>query len=176
LKQSITLLEGDAQSFRIERHFPAAFLSGVFDHLLDDAQRLSALANLASHLIPDGKLIFDVFVGLMQPSPLSPAGEVEVGNKLYRRFVASNLASPQILETTLVYEISQGGQLAHRIEERSLVGIISREKLHQLLKASGFSIEREFSDYEFGEYRQGDSLLILQTSREPDPDAGMLAP
>jgi SAM-dependent methyltransferase len=173
LKQNITLLEGDAQSFRIARRLPAAFLSGVFDHLLDDTQRLSALTNIANHLVPGGKLIFDVFIGLMQPRPLSPAGEVQVGNRLYRRLVASKIMSHEVLETTLIYEISEGGQLRQRIEERSLVGLITRDKLHGLLQAAGYVVEQEFGNYDFREYKQGDSLLVLQASRVPDRDHNM---
>ena len=38
LKKRITLVAADASSFRFERKFPAAFLSGCFDHFLEAPQ------------------------------------------------------------------------------------------------------------------------------------------
>ncbi|UCF59941.1 MAG: class I SAM-dependent methyltransferase, partial [Anaerolineaceae bacterium] len=54
LQDRITLLAGDAQSFNVGRQFPAAFLSGSFDHLLDDDERRIALINIGRHLMPHG--------------------------------------------------------------------------------------------------------------------------
>lgn len=88
---NIELLPGEASSFALERTFPAAFLSGCLDHFLDDEERISSLQNIGRHLDEGGKLIFDLFLGLMQDSPLSPAGSVRVGNREYRRFVGGKI-------------------------------------------------------------------------------------
>ena len=52
--ENILLIGGDAGSFSLNRVFPAAFMSGVFDHLLDDAWRLRVLGNISRHLGPKG--------------------------------------------------------------------------------------------------------------------------
>jgi hypothetical protein len=65
-------------------------------------------------------------------------------------------------ETTLVFETFRGGTLIDRIEERSLVGIVSRESIHRALLEAGFRVEREYGDYDFTPYRTGDSLLVLE--------------
>jgi len=54
------------------------------------------------------------------------------------------------------------GVLIDRIEEISLVGIISREELHELLNKAGFMVAREYGDYSFASFREGDSLLIVE--------------
>ena len=85
LRDAIHLVAGDARSFDVGRTFPAAFLSGCFDHFLDEEERLASLRNVGRHLVTGGVLVFDVFLGLMEDAPLSPAGRAEVGDREIRR-------------------------------------------------------------------------------------------
>jgi SAM-dependent methyltransferase len=166
LWERITLTEGEAISFDLGRTFPAAFLSGSFDHLLDDEERLSALRNIGRHLSDGGVLVFDVFLGLMKGTPLSPAGVVQAGGREIRRLVGGRMLSGQRKETTLVFEVYEKGELVERIEERSLVGITDRRALHRLLEMAGFEVQREWGDYDFRPFEEGDSLLIVE-ARDP---------
>jgi len=163
---NITLLAVDARSFHVDRTFPAAFLSGSFDHFLDDRERLSSLFNIARHLQPNGTLVFDVFLGLMKDAPLSPSGSVQHGNRQYRRFVGGRLLPDKTRETILIFETYQAGELLERIEERSLVGIVDREGVHRLLREAHFIVAREFSNYDFTPFRAGDSLLIVEAIKK----------
>jgi len=43
-----------------------------------------------------------------------------------------------------------------------LVGIIDREEIHNILKESGFEVEKEFSDYDFTPFQKGNELLIIE--------------
>ena len=162
LQEYITLVAGDARSFVFERPVPAAFLSGSFDHLLDDGERLAALRNIGRHLAPGGCLVFDVFLGLMADSPLSPAGVVRVGGREIRRFVGGRVLPQQRKETRLVFEVYQDGALIERIEERSLVGITSRAAIHRLLGLAGFALRQEWSSYDWKPFEDGDALLIVE--------------
>jgi len=166
LLRNIELITGDARSFDLDRTFPAAFLSGTFDHFLDDEERLKSLQNIAKHLKPDGKLIFDVFIGLMRDSPLSAAGKVTKGDTEYRRFVGDRILPDEKMEVLLVFETYESGKLKERIEERSIVGIIHRKHLHQLLRKSGFEVKNEFGNYDFSEFKEGDSLLIIEAIKK----------
>ncbi len=166
LSKKIRLIEGDASSFDLDRTFPAAFLSGTFDHFLDDHERLSSLANIARHLDSGGTLVFDLFLGLMKDATLSPAGSARRGKREYRRFVGGRLLPGGKKETVLVFETYDSGRLIERIEERSLVGVIDREKLHDLLRETGLQVEREFSNYDFADFREGDSLLIVEAIKK----------
>ncbi|KPJ50968.1 MAG: hypothetical protein AMJ41_00575 [candidate division Zixibacteria bacterium DG_27] len=165
MSKNMRLCGGDATSFDLGRTFPAALLSGCFDHFLDDNERLSALCNINRHLEPDGKLVFDLFLGLMRNAPLSPAGEVTVGDIEYRRFHGSKTLRGRKMEVVLIFERLLRGVVVERIEERSQVGIIGRKEVQKLLKESGFEIEREFGDYDFSPYREGDSLLIIEAQK-----------
>jgi SAM-dependent methyltransferase len=162
LQERITLVAGNAQSFALERAFPAAFLSGSFDHLLDDEERLAALRNIRRHLAPGGYLVFDVFLGLMEDSSLSPAGVVRVGGREIRRFVGGRVLPEQRKETRLVFEIYRDGALVERIEERSLVGITSRQAIHRLLGLAGFVVHQEWGSYDWKPFEERDALLIVE--------------
>jgi SAM-dependent methyltransferase len=159
---NITLQASDARHFDFGRAFPAAFLSGSFDHFLNDKERLASLCNIGRHLVTGGKLVFDVFLGLMRDSPLSPAGRVQVGDRECRRFVATKVLPHRTQETHLVFETYQDGELVERLEERSKVGLIAREELHQLLKQTGFEVKQEFGHYDFSGFQEGDPLLIVE--------------
>jgi SAM-dependent methyltransferase len=162
LWERIVLVEGKAESFSLGRRFPAAILSGCFDHLLNDGERLAALENIHRHLLPGGMLVFDVFLGLMGDSPLTPAGSVQAGTQQIRRLVGGRLLPRNIRETQLVFEIYEGEELVERFEERSLVGITNRRAIHRLLDAAGFEVKQEWGQYDFTPFRDGDTLLIVE--------------
>jgi SAM-dependent methyltransferase len=157
----IHLLADDAASFRFDRTFPAAFLSGSFDHFLDDAERISSLKNINTHLNPGGTVVFDVWLGLMKNNPISPAGMVRKGSREYRRFVGGKMRGKKI-ETILIFETYEAGRLLDRIEEHSMAGITDRKAVRALLKETGFNVKREFSDFHSTAFKEGDSLLIVE--------------
>jgi hypothetical protein len=162
LSTYIRLVGGRAKSFDLGRTFPVAFLSGSFDHFLDDKERISSLANIARHLDTKGILVFDVFLGLMGDSPLSPAGRVKVGTREYRRLVGGKVLAGHKKQTQLVFETYDEGELTERIEETSLVGITRRAGIHRVLAESGFTVGEEWGDYDCTPYQEGDSLLIVE--------------
>ena len=165
LRENIALVAGDASSFDFGRTFPAAFLSGSFDHFLDDDERLSSLRSIGRHLVANGKLIFDVFLGLMRDSPLSPTGRVHVGDREYRRFVATKVLANRMQETHLVFETYQDDRLLECLEERGTVGIITREELHGLLARAGFEVSHEFGNYDFSPFQEEGPLLIVEAEK-----------
>jgi SAM-dependent methyltransferase len=163
-KEKINLVAGDAASFDLNRTFPLAILSGTYDHFLDREERLASLCNIARHLQTSGILVFDVFLGLMESSPLSPAGEIQRGKRTYRRFVGRRLLPGRKVEVELVFEVYQGAELLEQVEQRSVAAITDRAQIHQVLAEAGFSVRREFSDYDFTPYREGDELLIVEAA------------
>ena len=148
LSKNIKLIDSDATSFKLDQTFPAAFLSGCFDHFLDNTERFLALANISKHLKPNGKLVFDVFLGTMKNVPLSPTEKVAKGNAEYHRYVGRKPLPNKKCEIILVFETYVCGKLIERIKERSLVGVIEREDLHHLLKETGFEIQELVSRVE----------------------------
>jgi SAM-dependent methyltransferase len=165
LAKNVQLVAGDAQSFKFNRTFPAAILSGSFDHFMDDQERLASLCNIANHLELGGKLVFDVGLGYMKDSPLSPAGKVTQGDKEYRRFVGSKLLPDDTIDWLLIFEVYRSGKLIEQIEQHSSAGVIDRPKLYSLLKQTGFEVRKEFGDYDFRDFQEGDLLLIIEAAK-----------
>ncbi len=62
LRERITIRAGSAADFACSTRFPLCILSGTFDHFLNDQERTASLQNIARHLGPRGRLIFDVFL------------------------------------------------------------------------------------------------------------------
>ena len=166
LSTRIRLVAGKANSFDLRRTFSVAFLSGSFDHFLDDEERISSLANIARHLDVKGTLVFDVFLGLMGDSPLSPAGTVRVDTKEYRRLVGGKVLPGHKRETQLVFETYEEGELVERIEETSLAGVIDKHGIHRVLARSGFAVREEWGDYELTPYQEESSLLIIEAVKK----------
>ena len=162
LGRRISLVAADAASFKLGRVLPAAFLSGSFDHFLSRAERAVSLENIAAHLVAGGTLVFDVFLGLMEDSPLSPAGRARVGEVEYRRLVGSRILPDRTIEVTLVFKGYRDGVLVERVEQRSRAGIVDRAEVHCLLGEGGFVVRREFCDYRFMPYEEGDELLVVE--------------
>ncbi len=165
LAENVQLIAGDASSFNLNRTFPAALLSGSFDHFLNDKERSSSLFNIAKHLQPGGTLVFDVGIGYMDDSPLEPGGQVKLGDKEYRRFLSRKRMPDDTLDWFLIYEVHQSGKLIERIEQHSSAGIVDRAKLHLLLKETGFEVAREFGDYDFKTFEEGDKMLVIEAAK-----------
>ncbi len=165
LTENIRLVVGDAASFDLDRTFPAAILSGSFDHFMNENERLASLRNIAKHLKPGGKLIFDVGIGYMDDSPLKLSGQVKVGDKEYRRFLSRKRLPDDTLDWLLIYEVHQSGKLIERIEQHSSAGIVSGVDLHRLLKVTGFEVRREFGDYDFKSFEEEDKTLVIEAVR-----------
>ena len=161
LTNRINLIHSDASSFNLQRKFEYIFMSGVFDHFLDDEERINVLKNVKKHLEKDGIFVFDVFIGLMRDSPIKLAGEIEEEGKVYKRYVGSQIKNNKIIEVSLRYELYENNNLMERVEELSKVSIISKEHLFELLKGAGVEVKDVYGDYEKSIYKEGDELIIL---------------
>ena len=165
-KDNIVLIDGLAQGFDFGRTFPAAYLSGTFDHFLGDDERLASLLNIHKHLSARGVLIFDAFIGLMREKPLAPAGEVCEGHRVYKRSVGTKLLPGRMLEVELLYQLFEKGVLVEQIVEKSFVAIIDRRGISELLERSGFLVRKEFGDYNRCAFQEGDGVIIIEAVKD----------
>jgi SAM-dependent methyltransferase len=162
LSSRIQLIAGDAASFRANRIYPLALLSGSYDHFVNPEQQKKSLENIGSHLTTGGVLVFDVYLGLMGGRPLSPAGEAIIGDTTIKRYVGARVLSPEIQEVELIYELFKDGEMVDRIEEHGRVGITDRKRLHWTLENVGFEVMKEWGGYDFTPYKEGDSLIVIE--------------
>jgi SAM-dependent methyltransferase len=164
--ENIMLIGGDAGSFSLKRFFPAVFMSGVFDHLLDDAERLGVLKNIGNHLGTGGTFVFDASIVSLENNPLRQAGTFRIGSREYQRFLSSKMLTKSTKQITLVFEIYDSGNLIECIEERGVVGVVAREKILDLLNCCDFTVLNEYGDYDFTRYKEGSELLIIDAMKK----------
>jgi SAM-dependent methyltransferase len=165
LRNRISLSAGRADTFECDSSYPMCILSGTFDHLLDHEERLAALSNISRHLHPDGVLVFDTFLGLMDDGPLRPAGEAVKGERRIKRFVGGKVLTKRRKETHVVFEIYEGNKLVRRFEEISLIGVVDRQEVEDVLSEAGFEVHREWGGYDFTPYKRSDPLLIVEAGK-----------
>ncbi|MBD3334968.1 MAG: methyltransferase domain-containing protein [Candidatus Eisenbacteria bacterium] len=165
LRERIHVVSAGATAFRIDRRFPVAYMSGVFDHFIGDEERRKALENVACHLAPGGRLVFDSFLGWMRTRPPAPAGVVRRGRREIRRTIAWTTETAERGRVDLVFEIYEDGRLVERIEETSGSAILTRGGIHRDLRESGFAIRNEWRNYEEQPFRPGDELLVIEAEK-----------
>lgn len=162
LRPLIKIIHGTAAAFDLPDRFPLAILSGSFDHFMNDLERLASLKNIHRHLQPGGTLVFDVFLGLMQDRPLTPAGEHRQGEFLYKRFVECQGMPNGQSKIRLVYEIYQQDQLIEQVEQLSAAARVDRKRVESMLDESGFEIQNTYQDYQFTPYQEENDLWIVE--------------
>ena len=167
LSARLTLIEEDAKDFNIDEDFSLIIMSGVFDHLLVDENRICTLLNLNKHLVKGGKLVLDVGLGYMEEDDeFYLADTVKRDGKEYRRHIKREKKDEKTMLVYLKYETYEDSDLIDTIEQRSEVGVINREKLHELLKETGFEIKNEFGDYECKPYEDGDPICLIEAIKK----------
>lgn len=167
LYSKMNLIQDDAKDFNIDENFSVIIMSGVFDHLIKDKDRICTLLNLNKHLDLGGKLVLDVGLGYMKENKeYKLADNIEKDGKEYRRYIKREKKDENTLLVSLKYEIYEDGELLETIEQTSEVGIIDKNKLHKLLKETGFKIRNEFGDYNCKLYEEGDSVCVIEAIKK----------
>lgn len=142
-------------------------MSAAFDHFLTREERINSLENIHKHLNQNGIFLFDVFLGLMENSPLKPAGSYTIDGKTYKRFIQKEIVpEKQIITYFLVFEIYEQDRLITRIEQESQSGIIDYDTVRELLNITGFKLLHEFSDYQKTPFKSGDEYLIVEAKKK----------
>ena len=165
IADKITIMDADAKSFELNELFPAAFLSGSFDHLLDDEERIKSLSNISDHLNNKGRLIFDVFLGLMKNSPSTLVDKIKKNEKEYHRYIGTKILPQDQISVLLVYKTYKSGLLIETIKQESLAAVITRNKVSQMLAETKYVIINEYSEYTYSSFREGDPLLIVEAMK-----------
>jgi len=166
LKDKIVIIDSEAKEFYLPQLYPAAILSGCFDHFLTPLERYQALNNIYNHLKTKGRILFDVFLGLMKDKDWIAAGVKEVDEKTIKRFVKTGGLKNNILQVTLLYQVYQHDVKITEDIQFSQAAITTLEEIENLLLKVGFNIINKWGSYQRTPFVDGDNLLILEAEKD----------
>jgi SAM-dependent methyltransferase len=144
----LTIVPGDAQSCALGRTFPLIVFSHALYLLDGPTERTAALANLARHLAPGGRLIVDFALEEGRDGrPRALAAERRIGEAIYRRFSESTRAGDRLWAVTWTYEVEIAGQVVERVGETFRVATATLAECRAELMAAGLRPLLEHADY-----------------------------
>jgi len=162
--KNCTFINGDMCSYKSERLYDAALcLFGSFNYLISDDDVRSALRGACSAIRPDGIFILEIWNAspLLQilHSPMNPVSTVHsFGKKISRDrgFVLLG-TSPSLVQVNYVYYIDET-----EVKDRHIMRIYRTEEITDLVKESGFRVEKVTSQINGSAYFPDGNRLVLQ--------------
>jgi len=158
VRARITLVEGDMRDFSVEDRFALAIIPfRPMQHLMTIEDQLSCLDAIRRHLVPGGRLIFDVFnpdlarigsplAGEMNDTPETPLPD---GSSFRRsaRMVAVH-RTDQVNDVELIYYLTfPDGTTARRVHAFGMRWYM-RPELEHLVARAGFTLDTIYGNFD----------------------------
>jgi len=156
VRRRITVVQGDMASFSLEEKFGLILIPyRSFQALLEPSDQKGCLEACARHLLPEGRLVINVFQP--RPSRLEMPGPVEEQPRDFpgpyglriRQTACTEFDAPnQRLRSRIKYEsTSQGGDVALREHSLELCYFF-RSDMERLLEDCGFEVEAAYGNFD----------------------------
>lgn len=162
---TVTVIGAEAQSFFVPTRCDVAVLSGVYDHLLTDEERIASLNAIHRCLKRDGTLLFDAFVGAPSSSPMRMVDRCTEDKTTHVRYIGRHPLENGVVEVTLRYESYRDGMLVRCADERSLVSASTYGAVAQMLEHTGFECVHAWGDYGNTPYDGASDTVVVEASR-----------
>jgi SAM-dependent methyltransferase len=172
VRERVTLRRGDMRSLRLGRKFPLVIAPfNAFTHLYTRKDFERALRVCREHLLPRGRLVFDVVMPDLRALAQDPERLYKCGTLLdpgdgvrYAHHEASHYdAEAQVRSVTIVLE-SAARSRALPLTQRQLFPA----ELEALLHYNGFAIERRHGDFSGGALRADSESQVIVARRARD--------
>ena len=160
LGRQASFRQGDMRTVRLRRRFPLVVMPfRSFQSLLRVSDQRQALANVKAHLLPNGKLAFDVFAPdiqmLADTSPemfhLQDVPQPDTGHRLAvwgkNRFNHVDQTNDVQL---VIEELDQQDVVLSRLCREFTVRYTFRYEMEHLLETCGFTVEAVYGDFDGG--------------------------
>lgn len=148
LDDRLTIVPGDAQTCDLGRVFSLIVFSHALYLLDGPAERVAALANLARHLAPGGRLIVDFALEEGRAArPRALAAERRIGEAIYRRFSESRRVGDRLWQVTWAFEVEIDGRVVEDFGETFRVTTATLAECRMALADAGLRPVAEFADY-----------------------------
>lgn len=166
--QTLQLVQGDMQTFRLEQRFELVIAPfNALMHLYTPNEQLGALENLRAHLVPGGRFAFDLYLPRFgKPNTVRHEGETlhaPDGSRTDIFLVQRHDRVRQHITTEYHVDTTQpGGQLTRRhytLTQR----YYTRYEVEWLLRFAGFESPRVTGSFQGGPLEKGSEVMVFQT-------------
>lgn len=168
-----TLAHGDIRTWQSETRFGLAIVAlNSFMHLTSSADQLQALAHIHAALLPQGRLVIDVFNPDIRSIP-AYRGDVVLDRQFclpdgrtVQKFVAqwADVLTQQI-NVVFMYDINESAGVK-RVNASFIMRWLWRYEAEHLLARAGFDVEHVYGDYELGElHAESEQMVIVARKR-----------
>jgi len=179
VQSKVRLVEGGMTKFDLGQRFCLVTIPfRPFQHLLTVEDQLSCLSVIHRHLLPGGKLVFDIF----NPSLPHLTGEKSFdelmdepeftmpdGRRVQRHHrVVSRDLFKQTQESEMLYDVTHSDGRKERFTQRFSMRYVFRFEAEHLLARSGFEVEEVYSDFDgslYGSKYPGELIFIARKGR-----------
>ena len=173
----VTLVHGDMREFSLGRRFALVIIPfRGFLSLLTVEDQMSALACIKRHLLPGGRLVFNVFQPdlnmLVQPGDgayhLRDVNDPESGRRLVIWHQSSCDNHNQIIYARLIVdELDESGAAVGRFYRDFRLRYGHRWEIHHLLTAAGYEVVDLYGDFDRSPSdEEGEEMVWTASPRE----------
>ena len=140
--------------------------SSSFGLIIDGEEAKKCLKILCDHLLPDGKLVFEIETLRGIPKDLGRSREKYVNGKNGEKMLLTTLSSyhkeNQVLQTICRYDLIQNGKTAQTETEDFRVRLYQYDEINEWLEEAGFNGVSRYGDYSRRPSYAEDEMIICE--------------
>lgn len=158
------------QNMAFKNRYAFIFIpSGSFGLITEMVEAKKCLNILHNHLLPNGKLVFEIETTQAVPKSLGNAQERVAygkgGEKILLTTVSSYHDESQILKTLCRYELIRNDRKVLTETETFQVRLYQDNEIDGWLEEAGFKIASRYGDYHHKPSQAGDEMIIYECER-----------
>jgi SAM-dependent methyltransferase len=165
VRRRVRFIRGDMRTFSLSQRFTLCFIPFFsFHHLLSEDDQLRTLAVVRKHLLPKGRLVFDVFnPDLSRPEGLQRLDKVvEAQGKTTMRYSAQWFdRENQVTHGWLIYEFLEIGGTVKRTITPFRLKYFFIDDVKQLLRRAGFHVNAVYGNYDRSRFTPKSPMMIF---------------
>jgi len=155
------------QEMALQKRYALIFIpSSSFGLLIDPEAAKKCLKILAAHLLPGGKLLFEIETPRGIPKDLGRSRKKHVTGKNGEKISLTTLSSydknDQVLRTICNYELIRGDKTIQAETEDFRVRLYRHDEICGWLKEAGFSSISRYADYDRRPSNTDDEMIICE--------------
>lgn len=167
-RQRVEFLQADMRALNTGRRYSLCLIPFfAFHHLLKVEDQKAALSSIRSHLLPGGRLIFNVFnPDLSRPQGIQRLDKVVEarGQTVMRYSVQWFDRAAKITYGWLIYEFFRPGGVVHRRVTPFKLRYFFRVDIMRLLRATSFTAEHVFGGYDRKPFTRKSPMMIFDAT------------